>query len=316
MVGKIMFAVSLAWMPAAFCNMYDVIEQEKLSPPECGMQGCRDWAGTDAMWHRGAVPANAGSWCAQPGKAVAAHPYGAWCICKNQTGSNTSTLNANHPIGTFNIASAKTDGERGSWLSFDGLDVVLYAPSDPTSDHVPWTFFPAADTIGAGAGSSGVVGKTVFIQENWKAGTDPRAGDFLGFFGGLNLSLHQKESTEATMPWKIVDAGTGDGTVFLQNLFGPPSRKTYGMFAGYPAASTGKVRVQLVPHDDVKNRAAWTLAPAATPQLSGYCVSSMGVPEQINLQVANNNSVVISWVTFESAGRNPPLSDRESAREH
>jgi hypothetical protein len=156
------------------------------------------------MWLHGSVPVNAGNACAQPGKAVAAHPYGAWCVCANQTLSSTPTTqpDTNPSIGTFNIASAKTDGERGSWLSFDGLDVVLYAPSDPTSDHVPWTFYPAMSIEGVGAGNSSVVGKTVFIQENWKAGSDPRAGDFLGFFGGMYLSLHQKESTEATIPWK------------------------------------------------------------------------------------------------------------------
>ena len=81
------------------------------------------------------------------------------------------------------------------------------------------------------------------------------------------------------------------------------------MYLGYPSASTGKVSIGLVPGNDTKNRAVWTLLPAATPQLSGYCVSGTGVPEQINLQVASPDAVVISFVTFEAAEpTNPPTA--------
>ena len=79
-----------------------------------GLAGCKSWEGTDALWNQGTVPATAKNSCAQPGKAVAAHPEGAWCICGNQTERQLSPGLAGR--STFNIASAKTDGERGKVL--------------------------------------------------------------------------------------------------------------------------------------------------------------------------------------------------------
>eukprot|EP01062_Namystynia_karyoxenos_P005021 TRINITY_DN1176_c0_g1_i9.p2 TRINITY_DN1176_c0_g1~~TRINITY_DN1176_c0_g1_i9.p2 ORF type:complete len:207 (+),score=39.66 TRINITY_DN1176_c0_g1_i9:78-698(+) len=40
----------------------------------------------------------------------------------------------------------------------------------------------------------------------------------------------------------------------------------------------------------------------------GYCTHGMGIPEQINIQVASPDTVVISWVTFEQvAPAEPPV---------
>ena len=73
---------------AASCNMIDVIEKLKLTPPTC-LNGCDDWSNHDAsLWKDGKVPADAGSYCAQPGAVVNKHTYGAWCYCKQ--GSSAS----------------------------------------------------------------------------------------------------------------------------------------------------------------------------------------------------------------------------------
>mmetsp|Transcript_68242 Transcript_68242/g.118884 ORF Transcript_68242/g.118884 Transcript_68242/m.118884 type:complete len:602 (-) Transcript_68242:186-1991(-) len=43
-----------------------------------------------------------------------------------------------------------------------------------------------------------------------------------------------------------------------------------------------------------------------------YCQATLGKPEQINLQVASQSAVVVSWVTFEeSAPTNPPIVNLE-----
>ena len=100
------------------------------------------------------------------------------------------------------------------------MDVVFYPPSDPTSDHVPWSFYPI-DSENDSA-DNGIVGTTVHIQENWHAGSDSRSGDWLSFTG-TKAVLYPKDSTETRVPWKVVDSGSGDGTVFLQNLWGGPT---------------------------------------------------------------------------------------------
>eukprot|EP01064_Diplonema_japonicum_P020458 TRINITY_DN2991_c1_g1_i2.p1 TRINITY_DN2991_c1_g1~~TRINITY_DN2991_c1_g1_i2.p1 ORF type:complete len:756 (+),score=271.88 TRINITY_DN2991_c1_g1_i2:58-2268(+) len=41
-------------------------------------------------------------------------------------------------------------------------------------------------------------------------------------------------------------------------------------------------------------------APTPPPKDWDYCVPVEGVPEQVNIQIASGNAVVISWVTFES----------------
>eukprot|EP01060_Flectonema_neradi_P004670 TRINITY_DN13049_c0_g1_i1.p1 TRINITY_DN13049_c0_g1~~TRINITY_DN13049_c0_g1_i1.p1 ORF type:complete len:686 (+),score=141.28 TRINITY_DN13049_c0_g1_i1:34-2091(+) len=59
------------------------------------------------------------------------------------------------------------------------------------------------------------------------------------------------------------------------------------------------------------NDGAKPVPPAPTPEPTkrGYCTSLMGVPEQINIQIASPNSVVLSFVTFESATpKSPPTA--------
>eukprot|EP01063_Lacrimia_lanifica_P015611 TRINITY_DN22302_c0_g1_i1.p1 TRINITY_DN22302_c0_g1~~TRINITY_DN22302_c0_g1_i1.p1 ORF type:complete len:728 (+),score=306.41 TRINITY_DN22302_c0_g1_i1:49-2232(+) len=42
-------------------------------------------------------------------------------------------------------------------------------------------------------------------------------------------------------------------------------------------------------------------APAPTPSGWGYCQSKVGVPEQVNVQIASPTAVVVSWATFEAS---------------
>ena len=62
-------------------DMMDVIEKHKVPPASC-KHGCEKWSAKDAkIWANGKVPANAGSYCAQPGAAVNDYKYGSWCYC-------------------------------------------------------------------------------------------------------------------------------------------------------------------------------------------------------------------------------------------
>lgn len=59
--------------------MYDVVENTKLPPVECGVDGCLTWADVSngtRFWRDPGKMQSAGASCAQPGLAVNEHPYG------------------------------------------------------------------------------------------------------------------------------------------------------------------------------------------------------------------------------------------------
>lgn len=152
------------------------------------------------------------------------------------------------------------------WLGFTGTDVVLY-PAGATDSRGVWRFHPAG-----GGGGTGV-GDTVFVVNEWRAPSEPRAGMYLSFSGHHDGSNGTGLVISATdyngwVPWKIVDTKSGDGTVFLQNQWHPGSDARYGMWAGYADGSTAVTLTA-----DTARRAVWTLVRAAPVQASGYCLS-------------------------------------------
>ena len=73
-------------LSSAFANMMDVIEKHKVPPTTC-KNGCAKWSTKAAtLWADGKVPADAGSYCAQPGAAVNDYTYGSWCYCAEVPG--------------------------------------------------------------------------------------------------------------------------------------------------------------------------------------------------------------------------------------
>jgi len=62
------------------------------------------------------------------------------------------------------------------------------------------------------------------------------------------------------------------------------------------------------PSNDPGSYGSWCYCAKTHDASWGYCVPNQGVPEQINLQVANGDTVVVSFVTFEdTAPENPPF---------
>ena len=265
-LNSAMVSMAIILSPLAAGLMYDVVEPLKLPPIECGAGGCMRWSDHNlshaGYWHDPSKIAAAGNSCAQPGNAVHGHPYGAWCVCAGDGNVAESTGNA---AAVFNLESSKTDKERGMWMGFTGTDVVLY-PAGATDSRGVWRFHPAG-----GGGGTGV-GDTVFIVNEWRAPSEPRAGMYLSFSGhhdgsnGTGLILSATDY-DGWVPWKIVDTGSGDGTVFLQNQWHPTDAR-FGMWAGYADGSTAVVLTA-----DIANRAVWTLVQAAPVQASGYCLS-------------------------------------------
>ena len=69
------------------------------------------------------------------------------------------------------------------------------------------------------------------------------------------------------------------------------------------------------PNDCIRNESGWdqpafglSYCVSKLTRNMSFCSSALGVPEQINVQIANSSTVVVGWVTFEaSAPRKPPM---------
>ena len=73
-------------LSSALANMMDVIEKHKVPPASC-KSGCAKWSTKAAtLWANGKIPADAGSYCAQPGAVVNSYTYGSWCYCAETPG--------------------------------------------------------------------------------------------------------------------------------------------------------------------------------------------------------------------------------------
>ena len=60
---------------------------------------------------------------------------------------------------------------------------------------------PAGNATGGG-GVAGVAGSTFFIQNEWHAGRDSRAGEWLSFSGSA-LKLDPESDSFDKVPWKV-----------------------------------------------------------------------------------------------------------------
>ena len=301
-------ALALSVVRISHANMLDVIEPTKLPPPSCGAAGCASWAGTDKLWRGGKVPASAANHCAQPGAAVNSYPYGSWCTCANKsaatvTGSPATCKDVGGScVNMLQAADLKPgDKRKADWLSFTGLQALLYPPSATTGRGI-WRLVPSTECP-VGALTSGCY----YIENLWKGPTEQRYGDWLAFDGeDVNLVKHTDLANRAQ--WSIFPAVAGDGTFYLQNLWRCPAARPpwagndtrCGWFVGSRNQSNTLQLLQNISARGAPEGAIpWRLVPATAPKAAAYCVSAKAVPEQINLQIASPSAVVVQFVTFE-----------------
>ena len=91
-------------------------------------------------------------------------------------------------------------------------------------------------------------------------------------------------------------------TYHLQNAWHNGSDSRVGMWAGADGT-------KMILTSDVAKRGTYRFysqPKPPEPKPSGYCTSATGVPEQINLQLAAPDALVVSFVTFEDAAPTAP----------
>jgi len=279
-------------------NMYDVIEPHKQAPA-CG---CADWSSlgnfTNALFAAGKVPANAGNSCAQPGKVVNTYTLGSWCYCKNT--SDTVTQKAppsDHPYdGQLFLFQDLASSRYVSFASADSPPGVATGGSEWMRVNYPQT--EAVPIL-----MKAVVGKpnTYTLFNDW---SDKQDQYYFSFTWDFNWVRSIYDETDA-MPVELVIAGQGkgDGVFKMKNQW-PTGNYGYLGYGDSPYWLSANVTeaqamtVKLIP----------TTAPP--PNLKwGYCTSTKAVPEQVNVQAATADTVVISFVTFEETmPTSPPIA--------
>ena len=285
--------VLIGFVGTVYANMYDVLEPLKLPPIEC-KHGCAPWSTAPAkLWKDKKVLANASNHCAQPGAAVNEHVYGSWCYCASPP---LGPLRAETPIGhgTFSLENEGTgpsDPAHGMWVSFTGMDMLLYdETANATGDAGVWQLVPVDENT-----------DQFYFKNLWHGPAESRYGDWMAF-SGTTMELVDSDDIANRVPWRAVPvAGAPPYTYHLQNVWHNSSGDARaGMWAGADGTS-----MQLTPNDGKwAHRGTYRFYPVAPPRASGYCVSAHGVPEQINLQIAAPGATVVSFVTFEET---PPV---------
>jgi hypothetical protein len=289
-------------------NMYDVLEQTKQPPASC-THGCARWddleaegvsfhgsnvrnqSGADALWASGTPPSSAT--CAQPGAAMG-KPLpddpnsnvgwngwmgrdGSWCWCKN--GSTASplinvtildTCNASDPTQKWVVeppsgstgSALVRHAESGLCLSFQG--VALHGHQDVglrgcgEATRWHWNRSGTAE-LQAASDSPGITGAD---------------GKCLDVDGGKGPSVdlyacHPDAPNAVNQQWDVDVAA--------------------GLLRSRSPTAAGSC---LSLNHSVVNVTAPPFSGA------GYCTAPPATPEQINIQLASEDTVVVSFVTY------------------
>jgi hypothetical protein len=191
-----------------------------------------------------------------------------------------------------NVRGGKSAAQYGDWVSFDSTTLVLYPPS-ATDGRGVWSLVPAGGSFGA---------DVYYIQNMWHGSAEHRYHDWVSFTGDT-MELIEEGDLANKVPWKLVPTGAAD-TYNLQNLWGGSSERRYGMWASFNGTQMNNhPQMVLSAAGDAGLRGAFKFATVAPPRAAAYCTSAFGVPEQVNLQLASSDSIVVGWITFE---RQPP----------
>ena len=196
---------------------------------------------------------------------------------------------------------------------------MLLYPPNTTEYRGVWELVSArADaTVISGRGALALVNGVVSIRNKWRCPTEERCDMWISVTTGDTESELVLGPTsgfnDSTAAWTLTPApnAPGESIFFLQSMWkGPPGSsdspdKGFGQWVG-----VNGTQLVLVPTDDLAARTAFRFV-AASPGPSSayqYCVSAQGVPEQINIQIASGDTVVISWVTFVATTPTKPPS--------
>jgi len=282
--------------------MYDVIEPNKLPPTIC-KHGCASWAsqGQDiqALWTDGLPPLEASNHCAQPGLGVNDYRLGSWCRCLDPDPLPPAPppKDPDHPLDGRTVYLYNTFASQDLYVGFALTDAP---PGEPPSSKQRSWFQASSPTqqLAAPLNFRAVPGhKDVYTLYNlWGdseyqhyLGRDANDTYFISSSVNYTNATAMRvlvEPTGKAQEYTLVDNSTGNYISYMDD--GAWLRAAY-------ASVSEAMTVQLVPA-------------GASPTVDwGYCRSSGDgddddspgdVPEQINVQIAGPDSVVVSFVTF------------------
>jgi len=277
--------------------MYDVVSTTMVAPSSCA-HGCAAWstipeAVLDSIWVNTTLATSAGRSCAQPGLLVNTQTYGAWCFCADGSGKYpTAPVRAetdpDHPFDGQTVTMMNTYVASPTYVSFAYTDAPPGETSSEAwmrstygqSDAMPLTFHAVAGKV-----------HTYQLFNNWTAtagydkwlSASSASGDYVHAWGATRADAMEVTLAFATDHGEYTMTNAADGTFISFCTSG--CSNGFWIKSGYTALASA-MTVKLVPYV--------VLPP------KDYCTPAAGVPEQINLQLAGPDSVVVNWVTFHA----------------
>lgn len=274
-----------------------------------GVDGCATWsslgASASALFADGASAAvTAAASCAQPGKAVNSRTLGAWCYCANKSTTTAGTppntpADPDHPLdgdtfGMFNIYNSED-----LWVSFT---FTAGPPGEPgVGEYLRATYASQSDAMPIRFES--VPGKphTYLLFNEWPG--------YQHYIAGVDTGdwLRADFNKSHAMAVELVPAGqgVGDGEYVMVDT-------SSGLYISFCVSSCDSGKWLKAAYADRSDAMVVKLVPMGPPITNpwGYCTSTNGTPEQINVQLGGEpTAVVLAFVTFEAtAPEDAPLS--------
>jgi len=283
----------------ASANMMDVIEKYKAAPASC-QQGCAPWSTKDAkIWANSTVPRGAGSYCAQPGAAVDTYTDGAWCYCAEDgpTPPPTPAPAGDHPLDGQVLTLYDTYDRMNNFVSF----ATTAAPSGEPAGSTAKTWLRSAYSSSTDAiplRFDAVAGKKDQYKLFSKWG-DSEYDHYLGVDNANTGFVFNGATAADAMVVQVVESSSSTAQSKEYVLINQSPGAAQGLYVSYENDGSW-IRAN---YNQLSDAMTVQLLPAgAAPGTDwGYCTSVLGVPEQINVQIAGPDTVVVNWVTFEAA---------------
>ena len=288
--------------------MIDVLTPYMKAPSDCKM-GCADWTSYESsIWFSGGkivsfisnwrifsqsitktdVPKDAKNSCAQPGLAVNDYTHGSWCRCKGNESESRADVTDDHPLNGSTFLLWNTYEGQDKYIGFAFTDAPSGEPTGTKGCNWCRATY-ASQTDGMPIVFEAVDGEqnTYTLFNNWGDSefqrylkVDPANTNYVS-----SCAMNKSDA----MKVRVVNTSKDGSEVVLvevvSNNYLSFTNDGQWIRADYTSMSDA-MTLKLVPKG-VQPSADW-----------GYCESYSHVPEQINIQVAGANSVVIGWITF------------------
>lgn len=303
-----LYILSSSTTTTTLAKMYNVLEKNKKQPASC-KNGCAKWSEKDAnLWVDAKIPEDAGSSCAQPGAAVNDYIYGSWCFCAEAPSPSPPSPSpgppSDHPLNgsTYLLYNTYAGEANDKYVSFAFSDAPSGEPAGTTGCN--WLRVTYTDQNDAmPILFVGVEGKKdVYVLFNDWGDSDYqrylKADSTKGFISSCAPDLADAVEikvvpTSEVSPTIGDDDGNDNDTSSTTYVFIDAKSGKYVSYRndGFWIANdysdkSDAMTFELVPKG-VQPGNAWN-----------YCTSYEHVPEQVNVQIASADSVVISFVTF------------------